>query len=457
MKEKRGALTYVLIAVIALLFIFMLILCGLYLDLIVNGLSSSLPSLPENDKWILSNRDYASYSSANDLISPAFLGFKRQDGTMASAVYNESARKQLTGVLYDYIEVLFSADPIKVEYRTDDDKRALLNGIYSSDKYFFASFYEELPSAVFMPCISSGRTEEYGGEPFFVKYMFVLADSENNIYAYCIDGDSEAVLLYPYEKTPYNDSSLAAYNDVRGFSGFEFVSETAPVAVFTDSFDVDSVLIAPTSLFYKYDISDENTGNLLNVLDFNTNMVKVLKSRDDSTISFVENGKELYIVSDEGRFDYNGYDEGIHLSKFLKYYPQSASGYTFSDKVLAVKYLLNSFDRLIVGGDALPALTSVTYSDDSVIFRLKYFFNGILLTDSDYDISVEIDENAIKRIEIDGLFCDRGTLKKPSLPEKMAISVMNSAENAEYYAIFKIEQSTNQVSLVWAEKVRGEN
>lgn len=52
-KPQRDALLGLLIAANAVLFFTMLVLCGIYLNLRINGSASTLPQIPASDRWIL--------------------------------------------------------------------------------------------------------------------------------------------------------------------------------------------------------------------------------------------------------------------------------------------------------------------------------------------------------------------------------------------------------------------
>lgn len=113
----------------------------------------------------------------------------------------------------------------------------------------------------------------------------------------------------------------------------------------------------------------------------------------------------MYISNDKYSIEYSAYDSGIHMSAFLGYYPESRKNYSLTDAVYCVRLLLNSFDQILVGGNAFPSIVGVYQNDTgSIIFEFKYLYNGVLLNDNDYDILIEIKDNYIINIKMDPIF-----------------------------------------------------
>ena len=94
-KPQRDALLGLLIAANAVLFFTMLVLCGIYLNLRINGSASTLPQIPASDRWILTGSGNDLQSGAKSLLSPSFIGFKSADGTQTAATFDTSSRKNL--------------------------------------------------------------------------------------------------------------------------------------------------------------------------------------------------------------------------------------------------------------------------------------------------------------------------------------------------------------------------
>lgn len=454
MNQKKTWPLFSVISLIAVLFAGMLVLCGLYIDLRVNGVSSSLPPIPENDKWILTDSGYNAHNSAQRSVSFSFIGFKTPDTGMTAAAFSRSSRNALADIFEKYALPLLTGEVSRPQFESEKEKNEYLASLLSQEAFMYVSFYNELPSAVLAPGLYgvSGVKESFG-----VRYMFVVPDGES-VVGVCLDSKLNPVVLTTERELFFDRTEFLTYNGVSGFAGFEFLSDTNPEPVFTESFEVESVMIVPSFSFYNFAGEDTNTKQLLKVLGFNTSLVKKYSSGNNREISFVNDGSELYISLDGEVVSYNGYDGGIHMSEFLKYYPQSDE-YSFTDAVLCVKYLVSSIDRLLVGGEAVPTIVGVSTENGEIVFKMKYFYNGILLTDNPSDITVTLDAEYIKQIEIHAVFCDSGRLTKPSFPQKTALSAVDTetlAESVGFNAMFRKNDETGIYELVWTVRKAGE-
>ena len=446
---KRDTMLGALIAVNAVLFLAMLVLSGIYLNLSINGGASALPEIPASDRWILTGSGNNLQSGANNLLSPSFIGFKTGDGAMTAATFDTTSRKNLQKELESAFEALLSGEVRRTEIRSDADKLAFAADLCKSERYLFCSLFGELPAASLVPSVRAGGFPVLE-ENFFVRYIFLLPDENDETYAVCLDDDYNAVFLYPKEKMAYTVDRLSAYNGVRGYAGFSFADGLPESAVFTTSFDVDSVVVLPSGTFYNYDLGEEKTKNLLKTLGFNINTVKNIRSGGNTVSSFVDGERELTVSLSDNRFTFSSGTDGIPLSDFLGYYPADGKSYTFNDQILCVKYLLGALDRILVGGDAAPSLVGITRdADGSSVFRLKYFYNGVMLTENAADVTVAIQNDCIKKLSVVTLFCDGGSLTKPVLPQRLTLPLFDGTSGYAYHAMFENDPDTNQVKLVW--------
>ena len=450
MKKERNIALYFLISIIAVLFVSMLVLCGLYLDLRINGISSSLPDIPEKDKWILTETANDPGISTEFLITTSFIGFKTKENGMIAAIPDYSPRKSLITRLDKCLPELFSGKGEHINFKNEAEKEEFIKSVTNSESFFYVAYYGEIPSAAILPSANIDNSMLMVTENFYIQYMFILPDPDDNMYAVCFDKDMEAVVLTPEKSIAYSENNFFAYNGVSGFVEFEFVSDLYPEPLYTESFDANSVMMVPSSSFYDFKLYEDSTKQLLKVLGFNTNMVKTFRSGDNTTATFVDEGKELYVSIKNSTISYNGYDSGIHMSDILKYEPQN-DGYTFSDTVLCVKYLIGLLDRVIVGGDASATLVGIRKDKDGIYFDLKYFYNGIMLNENASDITVRIKGDYIKDIDINAVFCVGGAFKKPVIPQKLAMTVLGEegSGNVRYNAAFSDSGETSSYELVW--------
>ncbi len=451
-NPKKNTGLYALIALCAVLFVCMLVLCGVYLNLSINGIGSPLPEIPANDRHLLQGTDDHVRSVDRSMFSPTFVGVKLSDGSMLAASYDADTRQNIEAFLEEAYDVLFTGKAEPIVFADQAERNAYVDALKNSERYVYASYFSNVPSSAVLPCFHGGSFSEHG-TPFFVKYIFLLPDGDGNLYGIVLDHDLNAVKLIPSTPYAYTAEEFYAYTNMRGYEPFEFTENIRPTALFTKSFDVNRVLIMPSVSFYELELSDENTKKLLTALDFNTNMVKSFRSGDNDTVSFIEDGKELYVSLPDSSLSYDADEDGIHMSAFLGYYPISGKHYSFSDTVLAVKYLLGSLGRVLVGGDAAPTLVGVTSTDDGYTFSLKYFYHGVLLTEDAADITVTTAGNTIRNIRIHAIFCDGGMLTRPTLPASLALSVIDmenaSDRDVEYHALFEKSATSNTVGLTW--------
>lgn len=452
MKEKRTSVTlYLLILAITVLFTSMLVLCGMYLDLRLNGITSSLPGIPENDKWVFTNSSYSAYNSNDQLISPVFIGVKNEYSGMNAAAYDKDAREIIGKQVEPVIMSLFSGSAENVVFLSEDERLDFVKSTIDTDSYIYMGFYDELPNAAILPGLYGNGNYGYLDESFNVKYLFIMSDGSSS-KGICFNDELDAWILHPSEEIEFDQKQFNAYNEVSGFAEFEFVSDTVPEPVFTESFSVKSTLIVPSFSFYGFNLGDSNTTELLKALDFNPNLVKTYTYSDNSVISFVGEDKELHVSLTEQKLYFSGYNHGIHLSEYLKYHP-FADEYTFTDKLLCVKYLINSLDRILVGGDASPSIVSITDSDGETVFKLKYFQNGIAVSDDNYDMLVAVSGEYINRIEISAVFCDGGNLEIPVIPQRLALKLfddyLNDESFAGFNAMFVNNPSSGTAEFVW--------
>ncbi len=451
MRKNKNAGLYVLIAFITALFLSMLVLCGLYLDLRINGISSSLPSIPEKDKWILTGVSYNTDNTSDRLLNPAFVGYKTKENGMLAASFDETARNGLISELDRCIPLLFSGKSNAVNFQNESEKKEFVQGITGSDTFFYLSYYGDIPSAAILPSTQNGSEYNDLNENFYVKYVFILPDEKGNMYGVCFDNSLNAVILETADDFAYGKSEIFTYNGVSGFVPFEFVSSDNPEPVFTRSFEVDSVITVPSASFYTFELEETETRQLLSVFGMNVNLVKNYRSGDNMIVSFVDNGKELYISKKNSSIHYSGYDGGIHMSHFLKYEPQG-NEYMFSDAVLCVKYLISLIDRVIIGNDAEPTLVRIDKTGSLITFDLKYFYNGIMLTEDSFDIRITTDGVYIKSVDIKAISCKKQQNKISVIPQKLVVTALNPDErigNRGYSAMFVSKDNNASTDVVW--------
>ena len=118
----KGLAGKIELAVTVILFAAMLLNCGRYINIKINGRSSAFSGMPENDKRVLF-RTVANDSIENvhDLVDPLFIGFKSGDITVAAA-FDRQSRSALKTSAFEYIVGLFSGKSEKKEFADEIEK-----------------------------------------------------------------------------------------------------------------------------------------------------------------------------------------------------------------------------------------------------------------------------------------------------------------------------------------------
>lgn len=455
MKNYKDITKYFLILITVFLFVAMLVLCGMYLDLRINGKFSSVPGIPEKDKWILTGAEIDSGSASIALTSPVFIGYRNEEEGMVGAAFNADSRKDLLKKTDGIIPELFAGKLRKIKFTRQDDRDSYIKKLIESEKFFYMNYYSEIPSSVILA--DFGETDSK--HTFFVKYIFVLPDKNGDLYGVFLNEDLEVFELVPGgEGINYDENMMFAYNGMRGFAQFEFVSDVCPEAVFTKSFEADSVMMVPSATFYEFEPDGDNTKRLLDTLNFNRNLVKSYKAADKTSISFVDDGRELYVDVKNSKITFNSQSRGIHISEYLKYTPNN-NHYGFGDMLMCARRLISALDRLLTGGQAYPSVVGIYSSDEGITVDFKYFYNGILITDEKCDISISFKNDYIVSMNINAVFCDNGNNTDPVIPQKFTIDIpenKNDAVNLYYNAMYVVQEGGTDVEFVWVTRKKGE-
>ena len=451
MKSNRDITKGFLIAVTVFLFIAMLFLCGMYLDLRINGKFSTVPGIPEKDKWILTGAEYDSESASISLTSPCFIGYKNNEEGMIAAAFDANSREMVLEKIFDVVPELFSGKYRKMKFTKQEELNSYIKSLLESEKFVYVNYYSEIPSYLI--------STDFGGigseNTFFVKYMFIVPDKNGHLYGVFLNESHEVFELVPEESINYDENMAFAYNGMRGFAQFEFVSEVCPEAVFTNSFETDSVMIVPSASFYEFEPDGDNTRKLLDTLNFNHNLVKSYKAADNTSISFVDDGRELYVDVQNSIITFNSQSRGIHLSEYLKYNPHN-NHYGFGDILMCARRLISTLDRLLTGGQAHPSVVGIYTENDTLTIDFKYFYNGIMITDRQSDISISFKNDYIISMNINAMFCDSGNNTKPVVPQKFMINATENTTGTYYNAMYVVYGNATDVNLVWVTREKGE-
>ena len=447
-KINVGPIIETIVAVI--LFLSMLFACGKYIDIKINGKSSSLPEIPQKDMQILMQTvPSINVAEKNTLAEPVSVGIKT--GKLKLMAYTREARQSLLDYARLMVVRCFSGESTEIEFESESALQKYLSGIFSDNDYMFFGFYSDLPSPVFLPCLARDYESKDTKMNFNVQNLFLLPDDDGNLYGIAVDSDKKVNILVPDEKHVFNPSDYDAYNDIAGFAEFDFEGANALLPVFSVSIEQNNHAVNLACDKYGIKTDADWIINTMDVFRLNKNFSKTFVSRDNSLIDFIDDTNEL-VFSDDGSVKYNNNSDGLKLYDLLSYSASGAS-YAFPDKVLAVKRLFNMIDYDVCGKDANLGITDVYYDkyDGTLYFELKYFVSGIAVTDKQYDAFVSINGDDVTHVYFDALVCERLETTSMSLPQKYAFFSDGEQEVVCHYRLLSESVAdTNEYSTVFA-------
>lgn len=459
-KEKLSRiLSKVEIVVAALLFITMLITCGMYINIKMNGKKSSLPAMSEKDKISLLRTAASENITYNDdLIEPVFVGVKK-GRSMIAACPETTSRRSIENMIYEPLKSLFSGSDKSMEFSSENERQIFIDTLKNSENYMLLSFYDDIASGVFLSCIGDGYYEKDGENLFFVKNLFILPDENNKLYGVAVSSENDIQLMYPKDDIDYGKLFAETYDISDGYSYFEFDDSKGIHPMLSSSFVSGKYKISSFSSADGTDRDVQWIENLFDVFAINTSFVKdyVSKNSKETVTNYVEEDKEISIY-DDGRVVMNTTSGGIFLDEYLKYSPEGNTGYSLDDKVLAVKNLIN---RLYNREDNLLmySVVGMDYNMDTDEFALylKYFAEGIIVTDNAYDACFRISNDSLVSAEFYALSCEKIDDYSLVLPQKYSNALLdeNTTETVSdnlssiYAMLVPAKDSSGLMTLGW--------
>ena len=412
------------IVIASVLFFTMLISCGLYIDIRMNGKTSSLPPVSERDKSVIL-RSVASESVTytDDLIEPVFVGFKQGD-EMIAAFPEKETRAMFENMLYNAMYQIFLGEAHELE---SEDNLYEIERIKNSDRYLLVSFYDDIASSVFIPCLSQGYETSSNDVFFNVKHLFFVPDAEDNLYGVAVSSDEKVFVLKPAEQIKFNKVMVNSYDVNDGYSYFEFYSgeKGSVLPVLTSTFSASVYKTDSLSSLYGKKRECAWIESLLDTFTMNHNLVRNYSAKSGTEMNYIDELYELK-VSDSGRVVFDISDgDGIVLNEYLGYLPENNHSYTYYDKIFAVKNLVN---RLVFEkSDHSYTICGVDYeeSSDTLSVYLKATVDGILLDGDKYDAVFRIQSNYLVYAEFDSVVCTRLDEKKSQIPQNYAAALVD--------------------------------
>ena len=448
--KKNNVISVIETVIVVVLFLSMLFACGKYIDIKINGKNSSLPVIPQNDMQILLQTvPSESVTEKNTLAEPVSVGISTEN--LKLMAYTKEARQSLLDYTRLMVVRCFSGNSSEMEFGNDFKAMEYLTELCENNDYVFFGFYSDIPAAVFLPCLARDYESKETSMNFNLQNLFLFPDNEGNLYAVAVSSDKKINILVPGESVPFKPSEYDAYNDITGFSAFDYDAGEVLLPVFSVSIEQSDYTVGFACNEYGMNIENDWIQNTMDVFRLNKNFSKTFVSRDNTLIDFIDDTNELAFSAD-GSVRYTNNSDGLGLYDLLLY-PASGTTYTFPDKVLAVKRLFNMFDGNICGKDANLGITAVYYDsqNSALCFELKYFASGIALTDKQYDAFVSIVGDEVSYVYFDALVCERLEKTSPSLPQKYSFFFDETQKILCHYRLLsKKSDDSNEYSIVFA-------
>lgn len=432
MKEKVfRILSKIEILIPAVLFVLMLVTCGMYLDIKMNGRSSTLPSIPEKEKrLILRSNASESESYVDDLLEPVFVGVKHDDKKIA-AIPDDESRKIVEQSIYSSLVDLFSGTSKRIDFESEEANVEYIESLKNSDKYMLIGFFCDIPSAAFLPCIVNGYDHTVHDSVFNIRNLFLIPDVDDNLSAVAISSDYDVNVISPKNNIPFNKINAETYDISDGWSYFEFSDKSLLQPELTNSLFISNYQIKPAAVVYGKEPECQWVDNCLEVFSINSNLVKSFTSGDRHSVNYVEQDGEI-IIDDMGFVEYKALDDdGINLEEYLGYAAEEGSNYAFSDKVFALKKIINSLN--IHNDNVSYSLVGFEHNDDNntLLAYFKYFSDGILLSQDSYDAVFEIHGNNLVYAKYKAIICSEISEKTVLIPQKYS-SVLIDKDNEQF-------------------------
>ena len=449
-EKLKGILAKLEISIAIVLFVTMLFGAGMFINIKMNGKKSSLPSLSEIDKAdILRNSATESSNFGDDLIEPTFVGIKNGKN-MICACPNESSRRSIEVMLYDSLYRLFSGKSVEKKFESDGERNAYLETLKYAKQYVLIGFYSDIPSNVFIPCMSekySGNTEQ---NVFSVKNLFILPDSQGYLYAVAVSSDNDVTVIETETKDSFDKILSETYDINDGYSYFEYQDRYGIYPVLTSSFNVNKYSVSSMQSIYGKGKESVFTSRLFDIFGMNESLAREFTSKNNTEINFVEEGKEL-VIGDDGLVQFKTTVEGgVYLEEYLGFFPESKNGYTFGDKIFAVKKIVNKLFN--DDSDMLYGIVGVDYNKDTSALSvyLKCFVDGILLSDKGYDAVFDIQGDTLVGAKVYAKTVQRLDEMSLVLPQKYSNLISEKGEG-EVYALLCPDNDDNDAaySLTW--------
>ncbi len=378
--KKKEIIGYVQTAVMVLLFVLMLVLCGLYIRFAETVDDGSLPDFPESEIMLLSKDAEASSASGQRLISPYFIGISSENFMYAQTFASEHS-EEIWQSFTDVLEGSVSGSSERIVNRYDNDKSSYLENLYSSKESYF---YVKLTRAMEYSVICSVLLDTYMPMPqnpdFKISDMFLLEGDAGEAYITAVSPDGEVLKIHSSKKIEFNNDLILSYNNTET-RNFEFIKIQKNIENGQNGYfpvfrhPITAPTVGQIDFLQEFNISEDGDDALdfMAIFGMNSDNVKSYRTADNDIV-YVEDTVRLSI-SDNGRIEYVPGEEGTHISRLSEGY--KADEYGFAHLAKTATEIAGKINEKLSGYAARLTLSDVVYRDGKCEFYFDYSVDAL--------------------------------------------------------------------------------
>ncbi len=384
--KKKEIIGYVQTAVMVLLFVLMLSLCGLYIRFAETFDDGSLPSFPESEIMLLSKNPENAEDGAKQLISPYFIGVSGKDFKYAQtfgAEHSEEIWENFTEIL----ENSYLGASEKVLLSSAEAKNAYLEKLYNSgEDYFYVKFAREIEYSVLCSFLSDTYKAMPENPGFKISDMFLFKDKSDESYITAVSSDGEVLKIFPSKKILFNKELFLTYNS-KETRNFEFIKIENNIKNGKNGYfpayrhPLTAPSIIPLEFAYAFDFSENSKDamDFIGIFGMNSDNVKTYRTADYNIV-FVEDMVRLSI-SDDGIVEFIPGEEGTHISKL--YDGTVADEYGFIQLARTASQIAGKINEKLSECAAKLTFSDVVYREGICEFYFDYTVDALPVKSND--------------------------------------------------------------------------
>jgi len=464
------SLTFIFAVLCVLFFIGMIVLFAFTIIINLNSRTEPDNHLQIDNLMVLKNGENE-VPDGFDLsyVVPEFIGitFSEKSGRYGFCA-NEMLVKQLYSALSEHM--LYVMGPSYVcEVLSEKDGEDMWDLCYSKRDSVYIKYRQALPGYVLRGFFDGrGDDSSASGTIIAIKEIFLLFDySSRNSYtlrAFARDNEGR-VVSYSYSEgedsqKAFSKDDISSFLRVGGTHKFSFAFETPELfseypslgdsaVIFTDTLKLSKIYMNDTEAF------EYNKNEILALLGYNINKLNFYTEAEGSE-NYVERFGNLRIAKDGSLTFYASDNGGIPLSDFLNY-GNSGGEYNINETICAMCAAVMSIrdkNSKMYGGDAHPALSSLTYDSDERILTASfiYVYEGVDLYKNGEKCraaSVSVRDDSIIRIELYAFNVLNTAQKTVNIPQLWQLGSTESAESIEDMSLAYLLREAGEYYCDW--------